>query len=442
MTVGSAKSPSQVSGITQSQAVTSILIFNPSNYSRGGYVSLPWHEIHLATGYEPEDITLYQHPDNPKNPGDPLFFQVDQIDPADPSLDTLAFFLARPIDPSPEKSMIPSSTIYIANTGNKVKSKKPRTPPKQEKKVEISNDQLVMRLNLSPESENGTGFWYSGSATSVRFAKLKWVEFLDYNTAFFSPAEGHDPEKRCAQLESIQLSHPSATPEPYLKVNLFNQPYRLVSECDGHVRKCVTIASTPFFYNYWIKSKSQSIPLKCELYRIFSLYKGRDYIIEELFIKAKPVKKQVGVKPTELYFTARYFTYMDMGAEHISRDDNVPDWFTIVNLDSPYYGYGFATDAHTTPVLHPHPEYADVENKKKTFSWKLDPSKGGRCLHLFSKYQPTNIPGPGQTDLEYLDQQSNEAKRWFEKQAGHAWYEVLYAPIYARYSVAPGGIDV
>lgn len=202
MTASSIDSPSPPSHSSQEQSMPRIWIFNPSNYPRDGYVSLPWQDIHNATGYEPEELVLYQDRDKP------LFFQVDQIDPEDPSLDTLNFFLSRPLEPQPEKHLSPAGIVYITSQVKKRKSKKPESLPKQKKIVEMRNDKLTMHLNLTPDLESGTGFWYSGSATSVRFAKLKWVELLDYYKALTYLELGHDPEKRCAQLESIQLSHP------------------------------------------------------------------------------------------------------------------------------------------------------------------------------------------------------------------------------------------
>jgi hypothetical protein len=55
----------------------------------------------------------------------------------------------------------------------------------------------------------------------------------------------------------------------------------------------------------------------CELYRVISLYAGADYLIEELFVKAKPKGEEdriIGEKQVvNLYFAARYFAYMNMG---------------------------------------------------------------------------------------------------------------------------------
>jgi hypothetical protein len=407
----------------------SLLVFNPSNYPRGGWVTVPWGPIAKTTGFGQDDLLLYQDANTP------LFYQVDQIDPADPSRDTLSFFLSKPIEPGDEHYQKPTGRVFIK--GQQSSHQERRRGPEQKRDYELSNRQLDVRLHLSPESEDNKGYWYAGSARSVRLEKLREVEdgqpvgerkeFLDYFNDFYL---AHDPEKRCMQLESIRLSQLDPRSGSYQHIYLHNQTYRLVSECSGPVRKSVTIASKPFYFNYSPAATFDAIPLRCELYRVFSLYEDREYVLEELFIKATPPDNFTRKADFNLFFEARYFTYMNLGQPHLCLCENVPDWFAMGDLDSSLV-YGFACDAHVSRIAHPDPAFPDTDKQESSFSWNLHPCKAATCLHLFSQYEPTDFPS-GSDTLGNFAELSNQTIQWFKSQSGHAWYEIVYKPLYAR----------
>jgi hypothetical protein len=401
-------------------------IYNPLPYPRGGYVTIPWQPIAKETGYSPNELKLYQ------DIGTPLYYQVDQIDPADPSRDTLSFFLSKSIDPGPENYSKHTGTVTIE--GVKSREEKRNAPPEQVSNLELSNNQMDLRINLTPESEGGEGFWFAGSARSIRLEKLSVfgsrMEYLDSYSEFSS---GHDSEKRGFQLESIQLSHTGSPSSVHQQIYLFNQPYRLVSECKGPVRTCVTIASRPFYY--W--PPTDEPPVKCELYRVFSLYEDRDYLFEEIFIDIKSDKNPGKTKDLELYFTACYFTYMRMEVPQVSWYEYVPDWFSITDCAS-LLGYGYATDVHVGSIARPHSPFHEDALKENTFSWKLHPCKAANCLHLFSAFQKDCLSS-FQAQHSFHDQLSDPLKQMakhaigcFESRAGKAWYEFIYKPLQAR----------
>ena len=412
-----------------------LLVFNPSNYERGGWVTLPWEPIARETGFDSRDLLLYQ------DVGTPLPYQVDQIDPADPSRDTLSFFLSRPLNRGDEHYKDPKGVVFIKG---KASGRKERAgPPEQSRDYEFSNMRMHVRLNLTPESEDGKGDWYSGSARSIRLEKLRDVledgslserkEFLDYFHRMFHL--GHDSQKRAMQLDSIRLTHLDPDSDAYQQINLYNLPYHLVSENSGPVRKCVTIASEPFYYNYSSPSDLKETQLQCELYRVFSLYEDREYVLEELFVKVKPPEGFSAGDDFNLFFEARYFTYMKMGSPRLCSYDYVPDWFAMGDLDSQLV-YGFACDVHVRKIEHPDPSFPDYHNRENSFTWNLHPCKAATCLHLFSEFDPTSLPS-GQNPLANLEMLSELAVKGFEYMAGHSWYEIIYKPLYARLA-APG----
>ncbi len=405
-----------------------LLVFNPSNYPRGGWVTMPWQSIAEQTGFDPDNLLLYQ------DVGTPLYYQVDQIDPDEPARDTLSFFLSRPAAPGSEHYTVPTAEVFIEE---KVSSAlRPRKPkPEQQSSIEIRNSRLDLRFNLTPEKEGGEGGWYAGSVRSVRLDKTRRkkedprAEFLDYYNWMFDHEAGHDPEKRCIQLDSIKLAHPDSQSGPYQQIYLFNQPYRLVSQCDGPVRKSLTLASAPFYYNYF--KSPEAPPLRCELYRVFSLYEDREYVIEELFLNIKPSKQIANSADIPIYFEALYFTYMKLGWPHQCSCAGVPDWFAIGDLED-WLVYGFACDVHVADISYPHPSYPEGEQKKHTFSWRLPPCGAATCLHFFSKFQLTPDEMPKDDSERVRERLNQSAVRWFEAQAGHNWYEFIYKPLIAK----------
>ncbi len=174
------------------------------------------------------------------------------------------------------------------------------------------------------------------------------------------------------------------------------------------MRASITIASEPFDYMGAEPDTGNNRHFVCELYRVISLYAGADYLIEELFVKAKPKGEEdriIGEKQVvNLYFAARYFAYMNMGqTEDIQQVFPLPDWFAVGSTVHPYPAYGLATDVHIDTLTHP------LEGNKSRFSWQLLPGKSAKCLHLFMRDQ--------------LEE--------FDARVGNLWYELFYQPLKA-----------
>ena len=89
----------------------SLSVFNPSNYSRGGYVTTPWKPIYEQTHISSESLILRDQS------GKTLSFQVDCIDPADPTRNVLIFLLNEPVPPGTKDYSSASSFISIESGG-------------------------------------------------------------------------------------------------------------------------------------------------------------------------------------------------------------------------------------------------------------------------------------------------------------------------------------
>ena len=390
-------------------SINLLAIFNPSNYLRGGYVTLPWEPISKKFQIPPEELILSDLRDLSHTP---INAQVDRIDPEDPSRDTLVFSLAKPIYPGSESDRLASGFIRL-DRGKPIPKELGEAyvdvvygASKQVRGVRLVNSRLIVWFNLIPAPEDNECNWFSGSASSVQ---LDHQELLDPFRAAKGEWLGQDPEKRCMQVSELLLPGPPHPKSPHYHVSLFNHSYRLISQSSGRARASITIASEPFDYIGTDPVTGASRHLVCELYRVISLYAGVDYLIEELFLKGKTKAAEdriIDSSPiVNVDFAARYFAHMDMGkTENIEQVFPRMDWFAVGSIAPPYPAYGFAADVHIDSVTHPH------EGKQNCFSWQLLPGKSAKCLHLFMRNQAEG----------------------FDARVGHAWYEMIYHPLKAQ----------
>jgi hypothetical protein len=391
-----------------------LLVYNPSNYQRRGYVAVPLQEIRRKTGFSSGQFILRDKNDNV------LHTQVDSVDPEDPSRDILVFSLAQPIQPGPSDYSSYSDSISISVEQNEATVQKQNQIELSFETIEgsdgitrgvkLRNSRLEVYFNLLPSVEEDNRKWYAGSATSVQ---LDQKEMLDPFKAEMDWM-GHDPEKRCMQIDRITLHYAPWEMIHHQEVVLIDKPYKFIHGSYGSVRATFTIASIPFGYTYSDPVTQNKIYFECQLYRIISLYADADYLLEELFVKAKPVKAGKSVsKAVNFFFTACYFMSTYMGHNpHLYWFENVPDWLAFGSKSSkPFPGYGFSCDVHIGSVAHPPRDFPDMDNWEKALSWELEPCKLARCSHLFMRNQEGVLTS----------------------RAGHSWYELIYKPLVAKF---------
>lgn len=386
-----------------------LAISNPSDYSRGGYITVPWQPIYQQFQIPAEELVLSDLRDRSHLP---LLAQIDRVDPDDPSRDTLVFSLNQPIPAGSEDNVMFSAFVRV-DRGKSIPQGLGEPyievvygTDGLERGVRFVNNRLIVWFNLVSAPEGDQRNWYAGSATSVQ---LDHQEILDPFHAAKGEWLGQDPEKRCLQVAELQLPGLPHPKSPYYQVCLFNHPYRLVSQSSGPVRASITIATEPFDYIGSDPITGENCHLICELYRVISLYAGADYLVEELFVKGKPKLDQgESTEHTEaiaLHFAPRYFAHMHMGEQpEISQPPHVPSWFAVASSAAPNPGYGFVTDLHIDAVTYPH------EGDQSRFSWQLLPCTSAKCLHLFMRDQAGGV----------------------KARTGHCWYELIYKPLKAE----------
>jgi hypothetical protein len=380
-------------------------LFNTSFYPRKGHVTHDWQSISSATEIPPEEIVVRDEK------GNELPAQVDYFEHSDPTPCTLVFSLLNDIPPVPEDFSTPSSYVTVERG-------KPRQWPNQPqlkvedsgghtRRVMLSNNRLEIWMELKPKPwDDKDREWYAGATTSVL---LDGKEILD---AFDWLDMPDSIEKRCMQLDRLQLLYPNGEEIRHGHFDLIRSWHQLISMSSGPVRSIATIASQPFKYTYMGLPNQKEQGAKCRLYRTVSLYKGANYITEELKVYGTHGLGLISNGIVPLDFNTRYFSYMDMGLDpSINMIEKNPEWFTIGNKWAPYQGYGFAASANLSKVVNPDPDFnSEDHNEHKTFLWELRRCTEPTCLHLFTRDTPKEL----------------------ESEVRRAWHEVIDRPLAAK----------
>lgn len=384
-----------------------VVIQNPSRAQRYGPVVVPW----TATAPPPPRLSIIGET------GRRLRTQVDRVDPDDPANVHLSLLLDRSVEGGDDdyrrdcKTLAIADDDYVPESGPTVDVGKTT--------VVLSNDKIAVRVNLTPSTLAGYGSWYAGAVTSVRTKQpnpqelINYYELDLYGIAYDALS---DAEIRVMQIDRVRIAHPPWSGPQWTDHYVFDKPYELVGTSSGPVRALVTIKSSPFDLDFRDPGTHAARRLRCRLYRALSLYHGADYVIENVWVRAK--EDESGSVGTDLFFTARYFSYLDMGLNPVvTRFSHIPDWLSIGCEWEPFQGYTFATDVHTTALFAPHPEFCGGR-KHRAFSWELGCGQRATCLHMFKLgCQPARLAD----------------------EAGRAWYEHVYKPLRARLVTPDGG---
>jgi hypothetical protein len=388
-----------------------LLVHNPSPYPRTGFVATSWTQIANELQVQPRNLDIRD------GSYESLDYQVDQPVPSDPSRDVLVVKLDKLLRPGPQDYSEPSALLSVQKS-NSESTHFERAWVIEKKKdgnddvVGMCNGLISVWISLSPGEQSKGEDWFAGSATSVRVpypGRPDGIEWLDVYRALLIDAVGHDPNKRCIQVDKLQLVDSqgnASSPE----VSLFHQPYRLEYQHNGPVRATITI-SVPF------EVKGDEQPKSFRLYRVICLYVGANYLIEELFVRPKSEHGATDASADGQRFTVAYFSHMDMGmsGENMFRYPNVPDWFALGEpLFDPYPGYGFATNVHAGGL---HRDPPDRQDWYKRFWWKTEPSTSATCLHSFMLRERPFAPG------EFTH---------FDSRAGRNWYELIFRNLKAE----------
>jgi len=386
-------------------------VINPSKKPRVGCVTVPWPG---SSGFTP----TAEHVRVIDQSGNVLPSQIDTIE----NERTLSFRLENPVPGADENSdyRIATSKVIVKQVSDVVS-----TPPVAsglEARVEaadnvgdtviaLSNSRLFVRLSLIPNTPQGS--WYGGAAVSIQLGSER-REILDDYQWEISRDKGLDPEKRCMQVDSVEVG-PSDWVEnspweriPRTVVPLLSMRFEVVSLASGSVRAGFALRSGTFE----CVDGNRQRTLTCRILRTLWMYPGTDFVLDQLYIQSEPNGQTI---PVRLPFAPRFFTHIRLGQDRKRyRYGGIPDWFAI---GAPYgrrQGYGFATDAHTIWFANPSPGYPVPARAIDTYAWMVGPSRKTRCLHLF-------MLNPGR----------------FDDGTGVAWHDHIYQPLKGRWNTQP-----
>jgi hypothetical protein len=277
----------------------------------------------------------------------------------------------------------------------------------------VSADGLQVYVSLVPRPEINAPINYSGAATSVLHHRV-WrggsaPEALV--PVLFRP---HPSEKRWGQLTHIDIAPLPWERKPYQLESMLGEPgkepeYTLVWSNAGPLRATATLKSHPihlrFDGNPFFQPGKRE--LTCHLYRIVSVYPGKEFYTEQLILRPDE-GAGLGKNRISLPFRAYFCSYVDYpeqlwGARpHLARFEDIPDYFCLwSSYAEQHRGYAFASEAHVRAlsVRGPH------------IRWRLDRGHEHRCLHLF----PFHGYSEGGFDPYH--------------EIGHMWYEWVYKPL-------------
>src|SRR5207245_6053179 len=116
------------------------------------------------------------------------------------------------------------------------------------------------------------------------------------------------------------------------------------------------------------------VELTCHLYRIISLYVGKEFYTEQLILRPEGLAKG---KRISLAFRAHYYSFLDCPEEvpvQLARLENIPDYFAVWRYwGRQHRGYAFASDSH----IH------KIRIQGKEIHWRLHVGHEHRCIHMF-----------------------------------------------------------
>ena len=227
--------------------------------------------------------------------------------------------------------------------------------------MKIINGSMEAWLNFHEKPEKDTGSFYAGAITSLL---LDNKEFLDpANANYPDMFMFHDREKRCMQIDKVQLHDRNGRKNnPFF---LFNKSYEYIGhEIFSKKKLNITFLSCNILYD------GKKLRLKREL----SLPYGSRYIVEDISLI-----DDKGFVQKKNNFTIGYYNHIHTRLSSLQScfSPDFPDGFMMYyDCSYPAVIYGFTSDA----ILEKKPK-----EQHNSFSWEISGGPCIRCVHFFMK---------------------------------------------------------
>jgi len=389
-----------------------LLIHNPSDRPRRGYVTLPLSALgERGDWLQPGRVIA-------RCGGESIQCQVERG--AVPELGTLLLAIDPPVPPGGDDDSVASAEVVLEPAADAVAPSEgpaaqlwagdhvrvadseaaegpflvPAADLPRVTRVHLASGSLHLDFALGdPQTKPGL----AGAALSVTVDAREQLDVSD-------DWEHHHPRKRCMQIDLVRVSRPGWEPQPEAVQQLSAGRYELVACSAGPIRASAVVASPAFSYAFTDPFTGAARELTSRLYRRIAIHAGESYIWEEAWLHARaPEGSSVA-----LFFQTRYVSYLEHQSPlRVIQYPDVHGWFAVA---SPLGGYAFATDAAIGPVSTPHPGLYEGETDQATVAWLLGVCDRYRAVHLLAR----------------------GSANWLGHEVGRAWYELIFRPLQAR----------
>jgi hypothetical protein len=366
-----------------------LTVINTALAPRRGTLTTKWQPIREALGTEARSVRVFDGEDR-------LDAQIDRIDPDDPTQDELTILLNRDVPAADSEVTIlrleEDDTEADANESVSL-----ATATVFHSGVKLRNATLTLWINCTADID-GWGQWFGGAVTSI---ELLDRELLDCVASRFDFP--HDPEKRCMQVDRLQIPMPPWSDTPFVNVPLFDRPWRIVSVTNGPVRATATIASSPFELYTLPSPGVRGERFLCSVYRTLALKRDAASVHDTMWLKVSGACEFTQVP---FWFSPHYFMYADFGV--LASPSQPAPQYLIVTADSyPPYGYAVAATPTIDDVRNPPADFPGHDRAHRAFGWRLEFTRRAEAVHLFA-WQP---------------------EQFLADEIGSLWYDEIYNPL-------------
>ncbi len=397
-----------------------INVANPSPYPRSDYVEVDLKAMGVPSCLDEGDLKLFRIDPNDDNDWEEVPYQIDHV-LGNEAGNRVMTFLSRdtpagkddhytmrsvryelqPGEPSESSGDCKTGPLWVGQYYADRRGGEPEDgfsrdwdPHRRANGVKLCNDRLEFFFSLVPAPKGPSGVDYTGAITSL---SLKDAEVFERAGEMLGPFDDN-PKKRWGQITEIAFFPLPWEARWFSKIPMLGQRYELVWSNSGPVRATVTVRSEPFLVEYHTELVVQpsEIKLRCRLYRTISLYPGKPYFTEDVYVLTDH-GKSVSFRP---YYYA-HLCYPDAVPTELKRFEHIPDYLAIwKHFGMHHRGLGFASDSHIRAI-----DISDHEPR-----WRLQLGHLKRCIHycIFSSNRPADL---------------------FHDVGHYAWYEKVYKPL-------------
>jgi hypothetical protein len=273
------------------------------------------------------------------------------------------------------------------------------------KRIQLENERLTISFNLSSEpgplAFGGSQRWFAGAATSVRYRDYQGHdnEMLDLFRHALSNYRwmGHDPEKRCMQVQRLTLFDPQVNTAGYATIDVSDREYSRVAVTSDDEECSVLVQCRLDFpaASYGTKTHETS---HYYLNRRVTLKKLTSYVREDISVTKTGTGAVLG-QSEDMNFAVEFFAHMDMSLAPTIAKDLAQGWYSVGFTGGhsliPRFAHGFACSGDTAIVdfITPVPSFSEPTGSHKAFAWRTAPCQHLKAIHLFTFGDEADVNG-------------------------------------------------